>query len=181
PPIGDVKFAYNAIINLFINTWMDGGLIYIKNYGRLYPLWKPGGRPVRNPRTGEGKAMHDVVNIRVATRTSNGTRKCTHRLTQAGMVDALKKHGFTKETASLYVGAILHMLRLTQNGKYRIELRGFAVFEAVYRGEVARHNPATGEKVVIGPHYAPKITVSKKQVRRITNAFKQRKLAHHNS
>lgn len=80
------------------------------------------------------------------------------KITKADLIEAIYSEindsDFTKKDIQNVIDLLVKNLKKSLTEKSKIELRGFGTFELRLRkGKVAAHNPKTGEKVSVKPHY----------------------------
>lgn len=82
----------------------------------------------------------------------------SNKITKADLVEAIfsdiNNTNFSKKDIQNVIDSLVKNIKNSLIEKSTIELRGFGTFELRLRkGKVAAHNPKTGEKVSVKPHY----------------------------
>lgn len=164
--IPDVRLL-TAVENVFdiMRVWLcDGKRITIRGWGTLYSRYKEGGRPVRNPKTGETFTMRDTVTIRhglhMATVKANGTK--SERISEKMLIKALAdRMALRNEVAETLIHVVMDAIRESVQPDVVLEIRGFGTFTSIQKPDRKYRNPQTGEAVVVPAHLRPHFKQSK--------------------
>lgn len=161
-----------AFLRFLEDNFALGKAVSLTNYGRLTPYFKPGGRPVRNPKTLQPMIMPDTVNVRL-----NGHKSDVGRTATSELVDHIATI-ISHDQAKIAVKTIIGVLQQTKTGELRIEIRLFGCFAPRWRNERQGRNPSNGDKVITPGKYVGTFKISKPLRERLTIAMKANGLAY---
>ncbi len=179
-----IRYAQSVVtefVELIKEHILEFNRVCIIGYGYLVPVNKPGGRPVRNPKTMEELPMPDSCTVKVTKNPvhRNATRRkiCSSRLTSE-LVDRIKAkelnspYEFSPEImADVVVRTFAKTLRLTAESDTRAEIRGLGTFNSKMRDSYNARNPMTGESVEVEERRKKHYKVSSKLRRELTERY----------
>lgn len=150
--------AVNTLIDISCDALRSNKQVAYKGFGKLVPKIKEGGRPVRNPKTGEEKTMSEVATVTMPSSQSSKNKASNQgKVNTSELISELKTRLRTKlrsspseidKLAEATVREFISALSETETCKVRIEIRGFGVFSAKEAGPRNSINPKTQVKFV---------------------------------
>lgn len=149
----DIKKVVDFYVDMIIESASSGHIIYFKNIGKIKSKAKPGGRPVRNPRTGENFTLGDKVQFSFARKGSAAKTLGTKKLLTTDIITLLEIRFGSKEFAELVHGKFLLALTKVLNDGARIEIRGLGSFYRSKHAARIGRNPKTGDVVEVPERY----------------------------
>lgn len=162
--------ALNSYVDQIKGYLKEHNSVVLKCYGKLVTLPKSGGRPVRNPKTGEEMPMRDIVTVTLGGPQGKGVVK-NPRINPSKMIEDLSNNLGNSKLAHVVTDCFSRALEETTSGDTRIEIRGFGVFTSnTLKGRNGR-NPKTGILVRVEPHEAKSFRVSKCFKNELTNNY----------
>lgn len=147
----DAKEATDFFVNMISESIIHGEIIYFRNIGRIKSTYKPGGRPVRNPKTKETMKMSDTVQVSfLMTGSATPTDPITkNKLLSSDMIRILEAKFGTEKVAQHILNQFFWALREVRDDGARLEFRGLGSFFKRIRPERIGRNPKTGDSVEV--------------------------------
>lgn len=149
----DAQAAVEKLFSLMFDGVASGKYVYMRGFGKITTCFKPGGRPVRNPKTGEPYVLGDKVQVRFMANRGTTTRaRSRQKLLESEILEKLADE-FGFQAAKVVHNEFKKCLREVLEEGARIEIRGFGTFYRKERNEYQGRNPKTGELVSVGKKY----------------------------
>ncbi|WP_210499606.1 HU family DNA-binding protein [Vibrio crassostreae] len=164
------KKSVDNLFKLLNDELTDFNSVTLRHVDTLVPRKRSGGRPVRNPKTGETKLMHDDVTVKLKGKSVTPmeiNEKVTHTILQDKLSDMSYSPKVAEDTLSIFLG----LLKEISQGAGRMEVRNFGIFYSKWNDERNSRNPATGEKVIAKAGWSLGYKCSKKLKKVLTQKY----------
>lgn len=154
--------ALNLMLEVCVDALASNKQVAFKNFGKLRPRIKKEGRPVRNPKTGEGSVMPEIATVTMPASKGTSSTPCPIEDTQSkfntsDITDGLRSRLLSTmqhkkcdiyKLADCTVKEFIAALIETEDCETRIEIRGFGTFRCKKKEPQPTRNPRTKEKVI---------------------------------
>lgn len=148
------RHIMDELFDLLFDTMVEGFPFRIKKTAKLVPYVKKGGRPVRNPKTGEEFEMPDRYVVSMSGTSNQSVRKMPHAKPVKPTSVLIKEleHRLYKVVdahifAKLAFETFNDVMQNLKKGDVSVEIRGLGVFSGRVIDKKIARNPKTGEKV----------------------------------
>lgn len=166
--IQSAKRSVDLLVQLITGYLSDFKMVKLKRYGTLVPHIKSGGRPVRNPKTGDAMRMGDTCTVTLS-RNKQKRDKTSGKINTSDLILDLSdlisndkgcRCDYPEILSDITVRMFIKSIRDSASNDVRVEFRGLGVFKSKHIDGYLARNPKTGESVEVDDSRRPSFKLS---------------------